>query len=55
MAAKPLRSTLYLPTSSAAMCCASAALPPLPKIKIFPPFLRLSMHRLAAISSGLAM
>jgi hypothetical protein len=42
---------LYRPTSSAAMCCASAALPPLPNIKILPPLLRLFVHKLTAISS----
>ena len=40
MAGKLFLSILNRPTNSAAMCCASAALPPLPKSIIFFPFLR---------------
>ena len=37
IAGKLLRDFLNLPKNSAAMCCASAALPPFPKITIFLP------------------
>ena len=42
------KALLYLPTNSAAICWASAALPPFPNIKIFPPFLRQLMHKFVA-------
>jgi NAD(P)-dependent dehydrogenase (short-subunit alcohol dehydrogenase family) len=47
----PLRSTLYLPTSSTAIYWASAAPPPLPNNKIFPPLFRQSNY--AAAKAGI--
>ena len=51
IAESALRSVLYLPTISAAICCASAALPPLPHSSILLPFLRLWMQVIAAFST----
>src|SRR5436190_4704822 len=48
IAARPGRSTTKRPTNSAARCCASAALPPLPKSKSLPPAARQSLIKRAA-------
>ena len=50
IAAIPLRCFSKRPTSSAAMCCASAALPPLPAISILLSLAKVSRHRVAAAS-----
>jgi hypothetical protein len=50
-------SILYLPINSAAMCCASAALPPFPKIIILFPFFKqliISFIAFSTISERLA-
>ena len=44
MEGREILSLQNLPISSAAICCASAALPPLPQIKILFPFLKELRH-----------